>query len=144
MLKQILAIAGRPGLYKIIGQGKNVIFVEDLVNGKRFPASMRDKIMSLGDITMYADSGDLPLSEILERLYTKEEGKTVDLKELDANNAYGEKFAEIVPDYDRERVYKSDLKKFFSWYNLLIGAGFTEFTSKEENSDQAPATEEKA
>lgn len=136
MLKKILSIAGRPGLFKIIGQGRNNIFVEDIISGKRFPASMRDKIMSLGDITMYADSGDLPLSEILTRIYVKAEGKKLDLTEIEASKSYNEKFSEIVPDFDRDRVYNSDIKKLFNWYNLLLDGGITEFKATEEENQE--------
>lgn len=141
MLKKILAIAGRPGLYKIIGQGKNVIFVENLLNGKRFPASMRDKIMSLGDITMYAESEDLPLGDILDRLYKHQDGKEIDLKELGNNSGFAAKFADIVPDYDRDRVYVSDIKKLFSWYNILLDAGFTRFTAEETTEAEEPTAD---
>jgi hypothetical protein len=140
MLKQILSITGRPGLFKIVGQGKNVIFVEDLTSGKRFPAHMREKIVSLGDIAMYTDSGDTPLGEIYERLYAKIGGEKVDVKSLIENKGLAAKFEEIVPDYDKNRVYTSDLKKFFTWYNILIDAGFTSFVAKEAEAE----SEEKA
>ncbi len=139
MLKKILSITGRPGLFKIVGQGKNVIIVEELGTGKRFPAHVRDKIVSLGDIAMYTDSGDTPLGEIYDRLYAQTKGATLDVKSLIEKKELASRFEEIVPDYDKNRVYTSDLKKFFTWYNLLIEAGFTKFTAESE-----PAAEEKA
>lgn len=143
MLKKILAISGKPGLFEVLGQGKNVILVKDLVSGKKFPASMREKLMSLGDITMYADSGDLPLGEIYTRLYEKENGKKVDVKTLEKEKSFATKFAEVVPDFDRERVYTSDLRKFFTWYNILIDSGFTKFIEdeKQENGEKEESAE---
>lgn len=141
-LKKILSITGRSGLFKIIGQSRNMIVVEDLVSGRRFPANMRDKIVSLGDISMYTDSGDKPLGEILERLRVKEDGKTVDLKALIENDGLRAKFEEIVPDFDRDRVYNSDLKKFFSWYNLLVEKGITDFVDAEEKKEEKKDKEE--
>lgn len=140
MLKKILAITGKPGLFKIVAQGRNMILVEDVTSGRRFPASGRDKIVALGDITMYTDSGDKPLGEILDKVYAHFNGEPIDVKKLQAQKQLGETFAEIIPDYDRYRVYDSDIRKLFSWYNLLLGARFKEFATKEEVEDK---TEEK-
>lgn len=135
MLKKILAITGRPGLFEIKGQGKNMILVEDITTHKRFPATGRDKIVALGDIAMYTDAGDTPLGEILDRVYKHFEGKEVDYKALQKECKLADTFGEIVPDFDRNRVYDSDIRKLFSWYNLLIVSGFTTFTTKEEEGD---------
>lgn len=139
MLKKILAITGRPGLFKLIGQGKNIIIVEDLQSGRRSSATSRDKLISLGDIAMYTDSGDKPLGEILNKVYEAMDGKPADIKVLSAQKGFRDKFGEIVTDFDRDRVYESDAKKLFQWYNMLLEAGFTNFTA-EENTDD---TEEK-
>ena len=148
MLRTILAITGRPGLYKIISQGKGMLVVEDLTNGKRSPAHAREKLVSLADISMYTENDDLPLGEILDRLFAKHEGKPVDLKQIIADGALESVFAEVVPDFDRDRVYKSDIKKLLQWYNILVNAGFDKFTEEEtgeadgnaaEESDEAPA-----
>ncbi len=141
MLRLIVSIAGKPGLFKIVTQGKNVLLVEDVTSGKRFPAHSRDKIISLGDISMYTDSGDKPLGEILDLVYSHEDGKTIDIKQIQAKKAFKELFGEILPDFDRDRVYDSDIKKLFSWYNILVGAGFTSFTKDENESEES---EEKA
>ncbi len=141
MLKKILAITGRPGLFEIKAQGKNMILVEDITSHKRFPASARDKIVALGDISMYTDAGDTPLGEILDRVYAHFEGKPIDVKGLQAEKKLAETFGEIVPDFDRNRVYDSDIRKLFSWYNLLLGAGFTQFANKDEEEEKE---EEKA
>lgn len=138
MLKEIISITGKPGLYKIISSGNKSLIVEDLANGNRFPAGMRDKVVSLGDIAMYTTAEDLPLGTILERLYANMEGKKLDVK----GTVPADKFAEIVPDYDRERVYDSDIRKLFKWYNILVDAGFTTF--EEEKKEDAGTPEEKA
>lgn len=109
-----------------------MIIVEDLTTGKRMPAHQRDKIVSLGDIAMYTEAEDLPLGIILQRLYDAQEGKPVEIETVDLR----EKFGEIVPDFDRERVHDSDIKKLFQWYNILIAAGFDKFVADEEKSEE--------
>lgn len=133
MLKEILSITGRPGLFKIISQGKGILVVEELGSGKRFPAHARDKVVSLGDIAMYTESGDTPLGEILDKVYAKYDGKKIDVKELVASKGLRPAFEAIVEDYDRDRVYENDIKKLFTWYNILIDNGFTKFTEEQES-----------
>lgn len=136
MLREILSITGRPGLFKIISQGKGMLVVEELATGKRMPAHQRDKVVSLGDIAMYTESGDTPLGEILDKVYAKYNGSSIDVKQLVAEKGLRKAFEEIVEDYDRERVYENDIKKLFSWYNILIAAGFTKFANEEK--EEAP------
>ena len=139
MLKQILSLTGKPGLFKIVSHGSRMLLVEDLITGKRFPAHSRDKILSLGDIAMYTENGDTPLGEILDKVYAYQEGKAVDVKNLEAEKRFHDVFGDIVPDYDKDRVYASDIKKLFSWYNILIEAGFTVFTTDEEKTEEEKA-----
>lgn len=129
MLKQILSITGKPGLYRIITPGKRTLLVEDMVSKKRFPLGARDKVVCLGDIAMYTVGEDLPLDVILDRVYAAENGEKIDVKSLD-NDMLREEFAKAVEDFDRDRVYPSDIKKLFNWYNLLISQGFTKFTEE--------------
>ena len=136
MLKEILSITGRPGLFKIISQGKGILVVEELGSGKRFPAHARDKVVSLGDIAMYTESGDTPLGEILDKVYAKYEGKKIDVKDLVAAKGLRPAFEAIVEDYDRDRVYENDIKKLFTWYNILIDNGFTKFTEEQESKSE--------
>lgn len=136
MLREILSITGRPGLFKIISQGKGMLVVEELATGKRMPAHQRDKVVSLGDIAMYTESGDTPLGEILDKVYTKYNGSSIDVKQLVAEKGLRKAFEEIVEDYDRERVYENDIKKLFSWYNILLAVGFTKFANEEK--EEAP------
>ena len=135
MLRKIIAITGKPGLFKIISHSTNRIIVEDLAAKKRFPVSARDKIISLGDIAMYTDAEDKPLGEILDIVFAKNEGKPVDKKALDSNEKLAEAFAGVLENYDRERVYPTDIKKLFNWYNLLIASGMTKFTEEEKKEE---------
>ncbi|MDE6377280.1 MAG: DUF5606 domain-containing protein [Duncaniella sp.] len=133
MLKTILSISGRPGLFRLVNRGKGMLIVEELTTGKRVPAYARDKVISLGDISMYTDDGeDVPLYKVLESLKAKNEGKTVDVKAFASDGDIREYFGEILPNFDRERVYTTDIKKLFAWYNILVGAGLTDFTPTEE------------
>lgn len=130
MLREILAITGKPGLFKIISHSSKLLLVEELGSKKRFPASARDKVVSLGDIAMYTDSGDKPLGEILDLVYAHNDGKKIDVKELVKSNGLRDEFEAILPDYDKERVYPTDIKKLFTWYNILIDNGYTKFTEE--------------
>jgi len=130
MLKRILSIAGRPGLFRLVNQGKNMLIVEHLATGKRVPAYARDKVVSLGDISMYTMDGDVALSKVLESLRIKQEGSPVDVKSM-TDEQVRELFGEVLPDFDRDRVYTTDIRKLFSWYNQLLAAGITEFKEEE-------------
>ncbi len=141
MLKTILSISGRPGLFKLVNRGKNMLIVESIATGKRTPAYAHDKVISLGDITMYTVDDDVPLSDVLESVKAKNDGKPVDVKAIGDDAAIKEYFGEILPDFDREKVYVSDIKKLLSWYNQLVEAGMTDFATKE---DETPESEEKA
>lgn len=136
MLKEIIAITGKPGLYKIIAHNGRTLIVEELGTGKRMPVSMRDKVVSLGDIAMYTEEDDKPLGEILDNIYVKEEGKNLDVKKIIAGEGLKGRFALYEPTFDRERVHDSDIKKLFSWYNILTANGFTKFTEEEKKGDK--------
>lgn len=140
MLKTILSISGKPGLYKLISQGKNMLIVESLVDKKRFPAHGNEKIISLGDIAMYTDEEEVPLKDVLLSMKKKENGAAVamDLKKATADDlrAY---LAEVLPAFDRDRVYPSDIKKLISWYNLLVASGLTDFEAAEEEKETVAA-----
>lgn len=148
-MKEILAITGKPGLFKIVSRGGKTLIVEDITNGRRFPLSQRDRVVSLGDIAMYTESEDKPLSEILESISLKENKKTLNVKEIINNEGLKERFSKYLPDFDRERVHDSDIKKLFTWYDLLISNGITDFTDKSEEKSQSeeaetPSKEEEA
>lgn len=131
MIKGILSITGKPGLYKLLSRGKNALIVENIATKKRTPTYPHEKVISLADITMYTEHGDEPLPEVFEKVYAYTQGKPVDVKAFADDNAIRDYFGEILPDYDRERVYTTDIRKLFSWYNQLIAAGVTEFKDNE-------------
>lgn len=144
MINKILSIAGRPGLFKLVSQGKNMLIVESLSNGKRTPAYAHDKVVSLGDIAIYTAEGDIPLFDVFESIKEKNDGKPVDVKAIGGDKEIRAYFGEILPHFDEERVYTNDIKKVFSWYNQLIAAGVTEFKDNEIAEDQAAEAAEKA
>ena len=135
MLRTILSIAGRPGLYKLISQGKNMIVVESLTDGKRAPVYAHEKVISMGDIAIYTIGQEVPLRVVFKSIAEKENNSTVSIS-LKVNKAMAAYFAEVLPTYDRERVYPNDIKKVLSWYNALLNAGITDFEDKEENSSE--------
>ena len=138
MLKTILSISGKPGLFKLISQAKNMLIVESLQTGKRQPAYAHEKIISLGDIAIFTDEEDVPLSEVLNAIKEKENGATVtlDIKKAD-NETLRAYLAEVLPNFDRERVYPTDIKKLISWYNLLVETGNTDFVEEEKTQKDA-------
>ena len=137
MLKTILSISGKPGLYRLVSQGKNMLIVESLIDKKRMPAYGKEKIVSLGDIAMYTDADDVPLRDILASMKKKENGEPValDLKKA-SQEELRDYMASVLPNFDRDRVHVSDIKKLISWYNLLVANGLTDF------EESAPETEE--
>lgn len=139
MLKTILSISGKPGLYKLVSRGKNMLIVESIADKKRLPAYGNEKIISLGDIAMYTDGDDVPLQQVLLAMKNKENGAVaaLDVKKASAKEL-GAYLAEVLPNYDRDRVHVSDIKKLISWYNLLVNAGLTDFeeeAAEEEEGD---------
>ena len=128
MLKTILAISGKPGLYKLISQAKNMLIVENIADKKRMPIYASDKVISLGDIAMYTDANEVPLANVLESVKHKENGEEVKLDYKKASGTELHAFmAEVLPQYDRDRVHSSDIKKLIQWYNLLISSGESDF-----------------
>ena len=125
----ILAISGKPGLYKLISRAKNSLIVEALdETKKRFPTFGTDRIISLGDIAMFTETEDIALYKVLNAIKELEQGKTVS---IDYKKASGKElqdyFTKVLPEWDRDRVHNSDIKKLLQWYNILIAAGFTDF-----------------
>ncbi|MBQ8864743.1 MAG: DUF5606 domain-containing protein [Bacteroidaceae bacterium] len=129
MLETILAISGKPGLYKLVSRGNNNLIVETVdAQKKRFPAFAADKVISLADIAMYTDEKEVPLREVLNNIKTKEGGKVASIDYRKASKE--ELFAylgEVLPNFDRDRVYPADAKKLVQWYNLLVENGLDNF-----------------
>lgn len=137
MLETILAISGKPGLYKLVSRGNHNLIVETLdTQKKRFPAFAADKIISLADIAMYTDEKEVPLREVLNNIKAKESGKTTSIDYRKASK--DELFAflgEVLPNFDRDRIYPGDVKKLIQWYNILIENGLTDFDEALKETD---------
>ena len=130
-LREILAISGQPGLYKYVAQSARGIIVESLADGRRFNAPASSRVSSLTEISVYTEGDDIPLAEVFTRIYAHTGGKQA-VSPKETPEKLKAAFAEALPEYDRERVYVSDIKKCFAWYNTLVAAGFTEFKLPEE------------
>ena len=144
MIKRIVSIAGKPGLFKLVSQGKNMLIVESLATGKRMPAYAHDKVISLADVAIYTNDEDMPLADVLEKVAARAEGKPIDVKAFADDAAIRAYFGEILPEFDKERVYTTDIKKLFSWYNQIIAAGITKFKDDEIAEDKAAEAAEKS
>lgn len=148
MKQTILSIAGRPGLYKLVSRGNNSLIVETLdETHTRRPAFATDRVTSLSDIAMYTDEEDIPLGTVLASVRDKEEGKPCSLNWRKASaNELQTYFGEVLPNFDRDRVHNSDIKKLLQWYDILVKAGITDFEPETEEAEgetaEDAATEE--
>ncbi len=127
MLKKILSISGKPGLFELVSQGRNMLIVESLKDHRRQPAYTHEKILSLGDIAMYTEDGEVPLVEVFASMKKKENGAAVVIDLKSDPKILADYLAEVLPNYDRKRVYTSDIKKLISWYNILVESGKADF-----------------
>ena len=142
-LKDILVVSGHSGLYRYISKGRNNIIVESLSDNKRTTIPATAKISLLEDIAVFTDGEDIPLREVLIKMQTKENGGAA-IPHKSPTEELKNYFAEVLPEYDRDRVYVSDIRKIVMWYNLLLELGITEFEiPKDGNSEEdAEKTEE--
>ena len=142
MIRKILAISGKPGLYKLISRGNKSLIVETVdEQKKRIPAFGADRVVSLGDISIYTnDDSEVPLGDVFESIKANYGEKPLDLSPKKASQddiiAF---FTKVLPNYDTDRVRVSDMRKVLSWYNILTADGYTEFVSKEEESEEEAA-----
>jgi polyphosphate kinase len=149
MIKNILSISGKPGLYKLVSRAKNMLIVESIIDKKRFPIYDHEKVVSLADIAIYTDGDDKPLSALLEDILKKENGAAIALDAKKAtNDELRQYLATVLPNFDQDRVYPSDIKKLILWYNLLVQYGITDFHDEslpaketEEKEEAAPAAD---
>jgi len=142
-LKGIISIAGRPGLYKVVAQGKNSVIVESMTDKKRFPAHASDKISALEDISVYTTDEDVKLTEVYKKMYESLDGNA-GLSHKEDPKKLREYVITFLPNYDSERVYDSDVRKLFQWYNTLIAEGLltpeVETTDVEDVASVEPKT----
>ncbi|MGV8090809.1 MAG: DUF5606 domain-containing protein [Mangrovibacterium sp.] len=133
-MKGILAISGQPGLSKLISEAKNCIIVESLLTGKRMPVYSTSKVSSLADIAIFTETGEVTLKQVFKNISEKENGGEIAVKESGPDlKAY---FEQILPDYDRNRVYTSDMKKIVQWYNLLLKNNLLNLEDEEVKTEE--------
>lgn len=134
-LSKILSISGKPGLFLLVSQTKNGALVESLVDGKRQPAFSNERISSLEDISIFTTEEDVPLTKVFQAIFTKEDGKECISSKSD-NKQILAYMREVLPNFDQDRVYISDMKKLFTWYNLLNSKGLIDLIEKEESKEE--------
>lgn len=144
-LSKIISITGKSGLYRVVAQGRQALIAESLFDKKRIPVHSSVRVSSLDEVSMYTKGDDVLLSKVFEALHAKEKGKlSVDPKG-DLEALY-DKLGEALPNYDRDRIYSSDVRKFFTWYQMLVEAGIFEEAAKakEDAANKEDKEEKKA
>lgn len=144
MKQRILSISGRPGLYKLLSRGKNSLIVEAVdATHKRMPTFPNDRITALADIAMYTNGDDVPLTQVLDSLKKLEGGNKASINYKTAEgDELRDYFAKVLPDFDRERVHVSDIKKLLQWYNILIENGIDDFVDEKPAQEETQATDQ--
>ena len=137
----IISVSGKPGLFKVLGQTKNGVIVESLIDGKKSSISSTSKMSALQDIAIYTYTEDLPLADVLDKIRLKENGAP-SIGHKSSAAVLSEYFKEILADYDEDRVYTSDIKKIISWYNILQKVGLA-VENVEVSSDESSETSKK-
>ncbi len=147
-METILSVAGRPGLYKLVSRGNMNLIIEALDSThKRMPVFASDRVTSLVDVAMYTEEDDVPLMTVFASVRDKEEGKvcSINYKKC-SSEELREYFAAVLPNFDRDRVHNSDIKKLLQWYDIMVNAGMTKFEEympKAESEKEEAAAEEK-
>lgn len=141
-LSKVMAISGKSGLFRVVSQSRGGVIVESMTDGKKIPVFASHRSSVLEDISMFTNTEDIPLKDVLWKMYQKEDGKEVSLDPKSGNDQLKTWFEEVLPDYDRERVYPSDIKKVISWYNLLLKNDLISEPEKEEKAEEETPTSE--
>ncbi|MEE1168129.1 MAG: DUF5606 domain-containing protein, partial [Alistipes sp.] len=126
--------SGQPGLYKFVAQSMRGVIVESLIDGKRMNAAATSRVSALTEISMFTEGEDIALADVFTNIWNYTEGKQA-ISHKESAEKIKEEFAKVLPEYDRERVHVSDMKKCFAWYNILVEAGFTEFKLPTEGNE---------
>ncbi len=143
-LDKILSIGGRPGLYKLVTQTRGGFVAESLLDKKRITVSLRSNVSVLSEIAIYTLEEELPLREVFLKVQEKEDGGKTSIGHKDDKLKLEEYFFEVLPNYDEDRVYASDIKKVIQWYNILHDNGITDFSDKKAEESEGESTEEKS
>ncbi|WP_339651636.1 DUF5606 domain-containing protein [uncultured Maribacter sp.] len=131
-LEKILSVAGKPGLYKLITQTRTGFVAESLLDGKRITVSLRASVSVLSEIAIYTLEEEVPLREVFQKIQTKEDGGKTSISHKEEKIKLEEYFFEVLPNYDEDRVYVSDIKKVIQWYNILNDNKITDFSNEKE------------
>ncbi|TQD40107.1 DUF5606 family protein [Haloflavibacter putidus] len=142
-LEKILSISGKPGLYELKAQTRGGFVAESLADGRKISVNVRHNVSMLSEIAMYTYTEEVPLREVFQNIAEKEDGKEA-ISHRESKDKLENYFSEVLPEYDEDRVYASDIKKVFQWYNILVKAGKTDFSEPEEqsNGEEKPDTKE--
>ncbi len=143
-LTKILSISGKPGLFKMVGETKSGLIVESLDDNKKFPVFSHEQISSLKEISIYTETDSVSLKEVLKKVRELKQDKPVDNPKKASAADLKALFKQIVPDYDKDAVYVSDMKKVFIWYNLLLKNNMLDFTDDEEEAEGEDKPAEKS
>jgi len=135
-LEKILSIAGKPGLYRLVTQTRSGFVAESLIDGKKITAGIHSNVSVLSEIAIYTLEKEVPLREVFLKIQTKEKGKKTSIGHKEDKLKLEEYFFEVLPDYDEDRVYASDIKKVIQWYNILNENGITDFSDAEDSSEE--------
>ena len=141
-LEKILSISGKPGLYKLITQTRSGFVAESLIDKKRITVNVRQNVSLLSEIAVYTLSEEVPLKQVLSTIKEKENGQQASVSPKDSKDKLEEYFFGILPEYDEDRVYASDIKKIVQWYNLLQQNDLLDFTEADETQPEKPKDEE--
>ncbi|KSA14581.1 DUF5606 family protein [Maribacter dokdonensis] len=136
-LEKILSVAGKPGLYKLITQTRTGFVAESLLDGKRITVSLRSSVSVLSEIAIYTLEEEVPLRDVFKKIQEKEDGGKTSIGHKEEKIKLEEYFFEVLPNYDEDRVYVSDIKKVIQWYNILVDNKITDFSSEEVASEEA-------
>ncbi len=136
MLKDILSISGQSGLFKLVAQSSRSIIVESLETGKKIPVYFSSKVSALEDIAIYTEDEEVPLADIFKSIYKMENKGLTSISSKSTNEDIKDYFGDVLPNYDKERVYVSDMKKVLNWYNILCSKGLLNFDEKAEESQK--------
>ncbi len=140
-LDKILAISGKPGLYELTAQTRGGFVAKSMLDGKKIAVNMRHNVSVLSEIAIYTYTEEVPLGEVFEKIKEKENGEKA-ISHKSSKAELEDYFAEVLPDYDVDRVYTSDIKKIVQWYNLLIENGMTDFSKEEKAADDKKSADE--
>jgi len=145
-LSEYYSIPGKPGVFKMLSQSKNGAIMESLIDGKRLPVFTSDKISSLEEIGMFTNGDDIPLKNVFQNIFREENGNEASVSPKADNKALQTYFSKVLPDWDKDRVYVSDIKKVIAWYNLLVVKNLISLEDESKNEDsptsETPANEE--